>query len=45
MFLQYFWLVVLLVVILWYLVVTFLVALRGFGSLRKMLSEYSNNNE
>ena len=39
MILEYFWLVVLVGVVLWYLIVTILVARKGFTSLKIMLAE------
>ena len=45
MVLQYFWLIVLLLVILWYLIVTILVGIKGFGSLSQMLREYGTESD
>ncbi|MCB0685595.1 MAG: hypothetical protein KDC53_03690 [Saprospiraceae bacterium] len=40
-----FWLIVFSLTIIWYLVVTILVAWKGFGSLRTMLNEFKNNEQ
>ncbi len=39
MFLQNMWLVILSIIVIWYLVVTIIVAKRGFTSLKEMLRE------
>ena len=39
-----FWLFSLLLVLVWYIVVTFLVAKRGFGSLKTILKELADEN-
>lgn len=38
-----FWFISLILVLLWYIIVTFLVAKRGFGSLKTMLKELDND--
>lgn len=40
-----FWLISLLLVLVWYIVVTILVAKRGFGSLKTMLKELSDETK
>lgn len=44
MILEYFWLVVLVAVVLWYLIVTILVAGKGFTSLKIMLDELAQKD-
>lgn len=44
MFLQNMWLLILSIVVIWYLVVTIIVAKRGFTSLMEMLREMEDPN-
>jgi hypothetical protein len=44
MILEYFWLVVLIGVVLWYVIVTILVAQKGFTSLKTMLAELAQED-
>ena len=44
MILEYFWLIVLSLVVLWYLIVTILVARKGFTSIKIMLSEFTQKD-
>jgi hypothetical protein len=40
-----FWFISLMLVLVWYIVVTFIVAKRGFGSLRTILQELTDERE
>jgi hypothetical protein len=44
MILEYFWLVVLVAVVLWYFIVTILVARKGFTSIKVMLNELAQKD-